>query len=124
VDVNTAAVTTIVINAPATANGITISGTNILNATGAITMNSPTAGVNSTIAVGTGTLNAASIAIPGSGTGGRNCIVSVSTGTINVTVPFVFRNCRAGTINVYRSWYSQYRGTSGLVEHLPHQPVL
>ncbi len=86
VDVNTAAVTTIVLNAPAVNNGITISGTYILNATGAITMNAPSAGtITSTISVGAGTLNAASIAIPGSGTAGRFCTLSLSTGTVNVT---------------------------------------
>ncbi|MGC9610945.1 MAG: peptidoglycan-binding protein [Minisyncoccia bacterium] len=85
VDINTAAVTTIVLNAPATANGITISGMNTLNATGAITMTSPTANVTQTIAVGAGTLNAASIAIPGSNTTNRICLLSLSTGTVNVT---------------------------------------
>lgn len=108
VNTTTALVTTVVINASGTANGIAISGTNILNC-GAITMNSPTAAINSTIAVGTGTLNAASIAIPGSGTTGRNCIVSVSTGTINVTGDITFSGTAAqaqftftgaGTLNV------------------------
>ena len=109
VDVNTALVTTVVINAPSSNNGITISSTNILNC-GAITMNSPSSGtITSTINVGTGTLNAASISIPGSGTAGRYCTVSVSTGTINVTGAITFSGTAtqsrltftgAGTLNI------------------------
>ena len=81
----TAVCATLSISAPSTANGITISGTNSLTVTGAITMNAPSATVSATIAVNAGTLTAASIAIPGSTTVGRNCIVSLSTGTINVS---------------------------------------
>ena len=79
------------INSPTVANGITISGTNSLAVSGAITMNAPaSAGVISTISVGTGTLSAAGIAIPGSAVNGENCIVSVSTGTINITGNITF----------------------------------
>jgi hypothetical protein len=88
----------ITFNAPSLANGVTISGTYTLTVSGAITMNSPTAAVNSTIAVGAGTLNAASITIPGSGTANRNCIVSLSTGTINVSGNITF----TGTANQAR----------------------
>ena len=105
----TAECASLTINAPAIANGITISDNNSLTVTGAITMNAPTAGVTSTIAVGTGTLNAGSIAIPGSGTAGRFCTVSVSTGTINITGAITFSGTAAqarltftgaGTLNI------------------------
>jgi hypothetical protein len=86
VDVNTAAVTTIVMNAPAANNAIIINSGITLNATGAITMTSPSAGtITQTLAVGDGILNAASIAIPGSATAGRYCTMSINTGTVNVT---------------------------------------
>ena len=108
VDVTTALVTTVVINASSTFNGIAISGTNVLNC-GAITMNSPTAAVNSAINVGTGTLNATSIAIPGSATANQVCMVFVSTGTINITGSITFSGTAAqaqltfmgaGTLNI------------------------
>ena len=86
----------ITINAPTTNNGISISGTNTLTVSGAITMNSPSTGtITSTIAVGTGTLSAASITIPGSSTSGRFCTVSVSTGTITITGNITFSGTAA-----------------------------
>ena len=110
VTVDVAAVAaTLTINAAAVANGVTISGTNTLTVSGAVTMNAPTAAVNSALAVGTGTLSAASIAIPGSATGGQNAILSVSTGTINVTGNITFSGTAAqaqltftgaGTLNI------------------------
>src|SRR4030042_897919 len=111
VTVDTAAeCASITINAPAANNGITISGTNNLTVSGAITMNSPTAGIiTTTIAVGTGTLNAGSISHPGSATASRFCTVSVSTGTINVTGAITFSGTAAqarlmftdaGTLNI------------------------
>ncbi len=90
VDVTTAAVASITINAAAAANGITINSGITLNVSGVITINSPTASVSSILAVGAGTLNAASISIAGSATTGKNSIVSVSTGTINVTGNITF----------------------------------
>jgi hypothetical protein len=109
VNVNTAAVTTIAINAPTANNGITISGTNTLNATGAITMTAPTSNFNDTISVGTGTLNAASITIGGGTAASRYCLLSVSTGTINVNGNIAFSGTAAqarltftgaGTLNI------------------------
>jgi MSHA biogenesis protein MshQ len=85
-----AAAASIVLNAPAAANGITINAGILLGVSGAITMNAPTAAVVQTIDVGAGTLQATSIAIPGSATGGRNCIVTVSTGTITTTGSITF----------------------------------
>ncbi|MBI3811724.1 MAG: hypothetical protein HY283_05915, partial [Nitrospirae bacterium] len=107
-----AAAAGITINSAAVANGITLSGTNTLTVgggSGSITMNAPSAGVNSTVNVGAGTLSAGRIAIPGSGTGGRNAIVTVSTGTITLTNSIVFSGTAAqaqltftgaGTVNV------------------------
>ncbi|MFZ4401887.1 MAG: beta strand repeat-containing protein, partial [Bacteroidales bacterium] len=96
VNINTAAVASITINAPSANNGITISGTNTLTVTGAITMNTPSTGViTSTIDVGTGTLSAASIAIPGSSTASRFCTLSVSTGTISISGNITFSGTAA-----------------------------
>jgi len=89
-----AAAASITVNAPATNNGITISGTNTLTVTGAITMTAPV-NRNSTIAVGTGTLSAASIAIPGGTLANRYCLVSVSTGTITTTGNITFSGTAA-----------------------------
>src|ERR1035437_206461 len=84
------------VNAPAVSNGVTISSPNSLTVSGAITMNMPTAGVHSIIAVGSGTLNAASISIPGSGVASsRYCLVSVSTGAINITGDITFSGTAA-----------------------------
>jgi len=108
VDVTTALVTTVLIKAPAANNGITISGTNVLNC-GAITMTRPTVDFNSTIDVGTGTLNATSITIPGGVGVARYCLLTVSTGTINITGDITFSNTiaqarltftGAGTLNI------------------------
>jgi|GEM_PF-3078433 len=72
-------------NAAAVASGVTISGSNSLTLSGAITFVSPTATVSTTLAVGAGTLTAASVALPGSATASRICLLSVSTGTINIS---------------------------------------
>jgi len=89
------ACTSLTINAAGVANGITISGSNSLTVSGAITMNAPTAAVNDTIAVGTGTLSAGSVSITGGGTASWNSILSVSTGTINVTGNIAFAGTAA-----------------------------
>jgi fibronectin-binding autotransporter adhesin len=105
----TAVCTTITINAAAATNGITISGTNSLTASGAVTMNAATAGVTSSISVGAGTFGAASISIAGSSTSGRVTLLSVSTGTINCSGAITFSGTAAqarltfsdaGTLNI------------------------
>ncbi len=105
----TDACASLTINAPAAANGITISGTNSLTVGGAILMNTPTAAVSSTMAVGGGTLTAASITIPGGALANENCILSVSTGTVNVSGNITFSGTAAqakltftgsGTLNI------------------------
>ncbi len=109
VNVNTASVASIKINAPASSNGITVSGTNTLNCSGTIAMNAPTASANGTIAVGTGTLNAGSITITGGSSSSQYSLVSLSTGTINVTGDISFSGMQAqarlaftgsGTLNI------------------------
>jgi len=94
VDVNTAAVASIVINAPSASNGINISGTNVLNVTGAITMTTPTVNFHDIIDVAAGTLNAGSISIGGGSSSylTRFCKVECTTGTINVTGNILFSN--------------------------------
>ena len=77
---------TLTMNAPATANGITITSPGTLVVSGAITMNAPSANnVASTIGVGTGTLTAASITMANTAGDTRDCTVSVSTGSINIS---------------------------------------
>jgi hypothetical protein len=82
------ACSTLTLNAAATANGVTISGGINLNVgagAGAITMNSPSAAVNSTIAVGSGSLTCGAISIPGSATASRNAQITISTGSVTCT---------------------------------------
>ena len=104
------AIASLTVNAAATANGVALAGYT-LTVTGAITMTSPTAVVNSTIAVGTGTLSC-----------GQHCysrqrywrqeLYSISLHRYNQCYRqyHVFGKCRSGTINVYRRRDSQYRG--------------
>lgn len=75
----------ITFNAPAASGGITISGTNTLTVSGAITMNTATAASTTTLSVGTGTLNAGSITINGANNANRRNRVTVSSGTISCT---------------------------------------
>jgi hypothetical protein len=91
------------------ATGVSISGTNTLTITNAVTMSGPTAAVNSTLAVGTGTLSAGSIHITGGTAANKNSILSVSTGTITVTSSILFGGnlaqqqvtfTGAGTLNI------------------------
>lgn len=109
VDINTATISSLSVQAATATNGIVISGTNTLSVSGSITMQPPTAAVDSTISVGTGTLNAASIHIAGPNTSGHNTIVSVSTGTINLSGNITFAGNHsyaqltftgAGTLNI------------------------
>ncbi len=112
VTINTAgaACLSLTFTAPTANNGITMAAPGSLAVTGAITMNSPTAGViTSTLDVADATLSAASITIPGSGTAGRFCTVSLSTGTINVSGNVTFSGTAAqarfsftgaGTLNI------------------------
>jgi len=73
----------ITVSAAGAANGITWSGTNSLEVTGATSIAAATAAVSSTLAVGAGTFKAdGSVTITGSGTSGRNSILNVSTGII------------------------------------------
>ncbi|MFA7309150.1 MAG: hypothetical protein WC045_03780 [Patescibacteria group bacterium] len=77
-----------------TGNGITISGTNSLTVSGAVTLNMPTANTTD-LNVNAGTLSAASIAIPGSATANRFATVLVTTGTVNVTGDITFSGSAA-----------------------------
>ena len=78
-----ATIGSITVNAAGATNGITWSGTQSLEVTGATSIAAATATVNSTLAVGTGTFKAdGSVTITGSNTSGRNSILSVSTGVI------------------------------------------
>lgn len=96
VTVDVAAVcTSITINAAAATNGITISGTNTLTVSAAITMNAASAGVVSSLNVGAGTLGAGSISIAGSSTSGRTTQLTISTGTVNCTGTITFTGTAA-----------------------------
>jgi fibronectin-binding autotransporter adhesin len=85
----------VTINAASATNGITISGTNSLTVSGAITMNAAAAAVNSTLSVGAGTMTAASISIAGSPTSGRNTQLTLSTGTIDCSGSVTFSGTAA-----------------------------
>jgi hypothetical protein len=68
-----------------TAAGVTISGTNSLTVTGAITLNVPTDGTSArTIAVGAGNLSCGSISMGNPSMGNDDIILSISTGTVTV----------------------------------------
>jgi len=103
-----AAAASVVVNSTTSNNGITLSGTNTLDVTGAITMNAPSSNSTSAINVGAGSLSAASFAIAG-GSSSRISVLSVSTGTITVAGDITFSgtsgNARvtftgAGTLNL------------------------
>jgi len=87
VTVNTAAVcASFTINTGNRSNAITISETNSLSVTNAITINAGTgSGDNKYISVGSGTLTAGSIIINDTGNNNRDSYISVLTGTINVS---------------------------------------
>ena len=86
VTVDTAAVAlTVAFTAGNQANAITISGTNSLTVTNAITIGLPSANKIKNIAVGSGSLSAGSVSLLGT-TGGTNLTqITISTGTVNVT---------------------------------------
>jgi len=88
VTVNTAAVcASFTINTGNRSNAITISETNSLSVTNAITINAGTgSGDNKYISVGSGTLTAGSITMANTASDNNiDCYISVSTGTINVS---------------------------------------
>lgn len=91
------------------ANAVTISGTNSLTVTNAITINAPTGAVTKQVAVGAGTLTAGSISITSGSSGTRISQVTLSTGTINVSGNITFGGTvssaklvfsGAGTLNI------------------------
>jgi len=93
---------------PTAATIVTISGTNSLTFTGALTFVTPGNSGTELVAVGTGTLTAGSIAIV-SGSGQKTSTVTVSTGTITVSGDITFSGTAgnailqftgAGTLNV------------------------
>lgn len=66
---------------------LTISGTNSLNVTGAVTMPRPSSGSTCTLSVGAGSLTAVSIAMNAT-TSGRNDVLTVSTGNVTISGDF------------------------------------
>jgi hypothetical protein len=62
---------------------LTISGTNSLTVTGAITMARPSSGISCTLNVGAGSLSAGSLTMSAT-TSGRNNIITISTGTVTI----------------------------------------
>jgi hypothetical protein len=84
--VNTAAVcNSFSITGGANANTITISGSNSLTVTNAVTINAPTANVTKTITVGAGTLSCGSITFQATGGNSRIASITISTGTLTVS---------------------------------------
>jgi hypothetical protein len=87
IDVNTAAVcNTFRMNTGGTANTVSISGSNSLTVSGAITIEQGTGkNKHKILAVNAGNLSAASITMNSTGGDNRYCRLSISTGTVNVT---------------------------------------
>lgn len=86
VNVANAVCGSITISGGNTTTYITISGTNTLTVSGAITINAPTQNNRPKyILVNGGTLNAGSISIASSGSTKQDSYVSIATGTLNVT---------------------------------------
>jgi hypothetical protein len=92
VDIAPAQCASITVNAGSTTySAITISGTNRLTISGAITINAVTNTNIVSFAVGAGTLDAASITLAGSSANAnRRCNLTVSSGTVNVTGSITF----------------------------------
>lgn len=91
VTVNTAAeCASIDINSGNTNSGITISGSNSLTVSGAITVNAPTSNNrNRTISVGSGTLSCASVSFANTTDNSRDINLTIGTGTVSVSGNFV-----------------------------------
>ncbi|HNU14542.1 MAG TPA: hypothetical protein PKI55_08755, partial [Chitinophagaceae bacterium] len=116
VTVNTAATcASLTINAGGTATTVSISGTNSLAVTGAITINSGTgSGDDRTLAVGAGTLTCASITMEVTGNDNRTNFLTISTGTATVSGNITMNDADvdrnsvaisgAGTLNVSGSF--------------------
>lgn len=116
VTVNTAAsCASLTINAGGTATAVSISGTNSLAVTGAITINSGTgSGDDRTLAVGAGTLTCASITMEVTGNDNRTNFLTISTGTATVSGNITMNDADvdrnrveingAGTLNVSGSF--------------------
>jgi hypothetical protein len=103
VTVDTAAVAlTVTFTGGNRANAITVSGTNSLTVTNAVTINAPTGAVTKQIAVGAGTLSAGSMSITSGTAANRISQVTLSTGTINVTGNITF----GGTASAARLTFS------------------
>lgn len=87
VTVNTTAVcASITINSGGTNAGITISGTNSLTVSGAVTVNAPTTDDrNRTISVGSGSLTCASMSFGNPSNNTRDINLTIGTGTVTVT---------------------------------------
>ncbi len=111
VTVNTAAeCASITVNSGGTNSGITISGTNSLAVSAAITVNAPTSNNrNRTINVGSGVLTCASISFANTTSGTRDINMTIGTGTVSVSGNFVMSGSAsenavsftdAGTLNL------------------------
>jgi len=87
VTVNVAAVcASLTLQSGGTATTFTISGTNSLSVSGAVTINGGTgSGDNKIISVGAGSFSCSSIAMSDPGNDSRYCAVTLSTGTVTVT---------------------------------------
>ncbi|MFT3680248.1 MAG: T9SS type A sorting domain-containing protein [Ferruginibacter sp.] len=86
VNVAAAACKTLTINGGNRDNTITISGTNTLTVSGAVTINAPTSNNrDKIIAVGGGTLTCTSITMSATGAASRTAQVTLAGGTVNVT---------------------------------------
>lgn len=118
-NISIASGTTMTINTPVTVAGtfiyaavaasstVTISSTNSLNVTGAMTMPRPSATFTCTFAVGAGTLTVGgTFTMSATITGGRDDVLSISTGTVNLgavttgTTGCLITFTDAGTLNI------------------------
>ena len=108
VTVNTTAVCkTLTMNGGGSPNNLSISGTNSLTVTGAITIGAGTGSSDhKSILVNLGTLSAASIAMTATGGTNRQVRVNVSTGTVNISGDITmgannyFNFTSSGTLNI------------------------
>ena len=104
-DVANATVNSLTLNSGATAAVVTISGSNSLTVTGATTINGPTAGVNTKIAINAGTFIANGlITINGGGAGTRNAQLTLDTGVLTIGNGMTFAGTLAQAQFINTSW--------------------
>jgi len=95
IDIN-AVCNSLTLTAGGSSVSLTVSGTNTLNVTNAITMNFPTGGTNNTLlAVDAGSINCASISALNSTNNNRDNKIRISTGALNVSGNLTMGNTAA-----------------------------